>query len=49
MPGIACSVAATDDQALRETPLSHSVCQYALLSDGLLIIDDARLDERLIG
>jgi PAS domain S-box-containing protein len=33
----------------RETPLTHSICQYALVSDGPVIIADARVDERFLG
>jgi signal transduction histidine kinase len=31
----------------RETPLSHSFCQYVVISDEPLIVPDATLDERL--
>jgi PAS domain S-box-containing protein len=33
----------------RETPLSYSVCQYALTYEGPLIVEDARTDPRLVG
>jgi len=31
----------------RQTPVSHSYCQYLLVSGGPLVIDDARLDPRV--
>ena len=51
---LACSIGTTDEddsnaEVIRETPLSHSVCQYALVSDGPLIVTDAHTDERLVG
>ncbi len=47
---LACSLGAGEDgEAISETPLPHSVCQYTLVSGGPLIIEDARTDERLIG
>lgn len=33
--------------AARGTPLSHSLCQYVVVSDDVLVIDDARLDADL--
>src|ERR671914_144008 len=32
----------------RETPLSHSFCQYTVTTGEPLVIDDARKDERLL-
>lgn len=32
-----------------ETPLSHSICQHALVSPGPLVIPDTSVDQRLIG
>ncbi|MGB3762632.1 MAG: GAF domain-containing sensor histidine kinase [Ornithinimicrobium sp.] len=34
-------------QTTRETPLSHSFCQYVVVDRAPLVISDARLDERL--
>ena len=31
----------------RETPLSHSFCQYVVDDGAALVVEDARLDERL--
>jgi GAF domain-containing protein len=33
--------------AARGTPLSHSFCQYVVVDDAPLVIEDARLDQRL--
>lgn len=35
-------------QASRETPLSHSFCQYVVLDAAPLVVEDARLDARLL-
>lgn len=34
-------------EAERETPLTHSFCQYVVADAAPLVVDDARLDERL--
>lgn len=34
-------------EAVRETPLSHSVCQYVVADASPLVIEDTRLDDRL--
>ncbi len=49
-----CALAAADlnDSGIevsRETPLSRSISQHALQSDGPLAIPDVRVDERLVG
>ncbi len=36
-------------QSRRETPLSHSLCQYVVLDGAPLVVEDARLDQRLSG
>jgi serine phosphatase RsbU (regulator of sigma subunit) len=37
------------DDALRETPLSHSFCQHVVRSGEALVITDAARDERVVG
>lgn len=33
----------------RETPLTHSFCQYVVTGDDMLVVEDARTDERVAG
>lgn len=35
--------------SLRETPLSHSFCQYVADDRALMVVEDSRLDPRLVG